>query len=120
MECKEPRSKWSRIQFFLLDLEYMPNVICVQESWLKPNLQFVLPGYKSIRKDRVGKQGGGVVTFIKEGTIYRELNEVKDIECVVVEVYFREESIVIFNFYNPCKKISINLFEKIEKRSKEL
>ncbi len=41
-------------------------------------------------------------------------------ECVVVEIYFREESIVIYNFYNPCKKISIKLFEKIRKETKEL
>ncbi len=50
-------------------MEHKSSVICVKESWLKPNLQFVLPGYKSVRKDRVEKQGGGVVTFIKEGTI---------------------------------------------------
>jgi len=105
---------------FVLDLDHKPSIICVQESWLKPNLQFTLPGYKSIRKDRVGKQGGGVVTFIKEGTVYRELCEVIDMECVVVEIYFREDSIVIYNFYNPCKKISIKLFEKIKKEKKEL
>jgi len=58
---------------YVLNLEHKPSVICVQESWLKPNLQFAVPGYKSVRKDRVVKQGGWVVTFIKEGTIYREL-----------------------------------------------
>lgn len=41
-------------------------------------------------------------------------------ECVVVKLFYQEESIVIYNLYNPCKKISLNLLERIKKRNKEL
>lgn len=42
-----------------------PEIICVQESWLKPCLGFVIPGYESLRKDRYNRSGGGCATFIK-------------------------------------------------------
>ena len=48
---------------FIQDLSYKPDVICVQESWLKRSLDFVIKGYSSIRRDRVEGNGGGCVTF---------------------------------------------------------
>lgn len=36
-----------------------PDVICVQESWLKPCLDFVIPGCESFRADQVNRVGGG-------------------------------------------------------------
>lgn len=30
--------------------EKKPEIICIQESWLKPNLDFVLDGYVAIRQ----------------------------------------------------------------------
>jgi exonuclease III len=42
-----------------------PNVICVQETFLKDNLSFSLSGYNILRKDRdVAREG--VATFIKK------------------------------------------------------
>lgn len=80
---------------FVLELEYKPNVICVQETWLKPNIQFALQGYKSIRKDRRESQGGGVATFIRDEMTYRVLEEVEELECVMVEVFYCGNSLVI-------------------------
>lgn len=34
------------------DLPSKPDVICVQETWLKPNLDFRIVGYVSVRCDR--------------------------------------------------------------------
>ncbi len=42
------------------DLENKSDIICVQETWLKPQLNFVLQGYVVIRKDRKQGNGGGV------------------------------------------------------------
>uniref|UniRef100_A0A673JBS2 Protein-glutamine gamma-glutamyltransferase K n=1 Tax=Sinocyclocheilus rhinocerous TaxID=307959 RepID=A0A673JBS2_9TELE len=73
--------------------------------------------YTGVRKTFLKRDQtwGGVVTFLKEGTVYREITEVMDIECVAVELFYQEESIVIYKFYNPCKKISLNLLERIKK-----
>lgn len=40
-----------------------PDIICVQETWLKPNLDFVLNDYVVIRRDREQGNGGGCATF---------------------------------------------------------
>ena len=38
--------------------------ICVQETWLKPCLDFVIPGYECLRADRENRVGGGCATFL--------------------------------------------------------
>lgn len=47
-----------------------PDIICVQESWLKPNLDFVIKGYDNPpnRRDRKEGNGGGCVPFVKRET----------------------------------------------------
>ncbi len=37
---------------FIDELPIKPDVICVQETWLKPNLDFRIVGYSSVRSDR--------------------------------------------------------------------
>lgn len=29
-----------------------PNIICVQDSWFKPTLDFIVHGYTAVHKDR--------------------------------------------------------------------
>jgi len=40
------------------------DIICLQESFLKPNKEYCPPGYNSIRSDRHAPKGG-LVTFIR-------------------------------------------------------
>ncbi len=42
---------------FIRDRKINPDVVCIQETWLKPNLEFVIHGYIGIRNDR--ENGGG-------------------------------------------------------------
>lgn len=37
---------------FIEELPIKPDVICVQETWLKPNLDFRIVGYSAVRSDR--------------------------------------------------------------------
>lgn len=34
-----------------------PELICIQETWLKPCLDFVIPGYVCLRMDRSDRRG---------------------------------------------------------------
>jgi len=43
---------------FIRNRREKPDVICIQESWLKPNLDFIIYGYVSVRQDR--ENGGGM------------------------------------------------------------
>lgn len=44
-----------------------PHVICIQATQLKAQLDFIVPGYSSIRKDRRKRQGEGVITVMQSG-----------------------------------------------------
>lgn len=51
---------------FINDLKNKPEVICVQETWLKQVLDFVIKGYDSIQRDRSEGSGGGCIIFVKQ------------------------------------------------------
>lgn len=88
---------------FIVSRGEKPDIVCVQESWLKPNLDFVLHGYVTVRRDRIEGAGGGCITFIKQGIPYRVLGIGREQEYVVVEMWAGKE-VTIVNYYNPCKK----------------
>ncbi|KAI2646629.1 RNA-directed DNA polymerase from mobile element jockey [Labeo rohita] len=90
-----------------------PHVICVQETWLKPQLEFVMYGYTSIRKDRETGKGGGVATFIKNGIRYKLISKGIDNESVVIRVWSGESSIKVVNFYNPCSRLNTDILESV-------
>lgn len=95
---------------YVQQLKVKPDVICIQETWLKPHLDFNIRGYKVIRQDRDNDRGGGVcATFIKEGISYGRIimNFVTELEVVVTEIWVNKRSIVIVNLYNPCKRMKI-------------
>lgn len=75
------------VKGYLNQMEEKPDVICVQESWLKPKFDFVIKGYVTVRRDREEGNGGGCVTFIKSGIQYRMVEKGRKMEYVVVEVY---------------------------------
>ena len=62
---------------FIDGIRKKPEIICVQETWLKPALDFVIRGYSSIRRDRAEGNGGGWIIFVKQGTQYRVLEKGK-------------------------------------------
>lgn len=95
------------------DIDVVPDIICIQESWLKPHLDFVLRGYCSVRCDRIGSQGGGCVTFIKDTLAYRRINIPNEYECVVTDICSPRGNIKLVNFYNPCKKLSMQISQDI-------
>ncbi len=37
---------------YINDLTIKPDIICIQETWLKPHLDFILKEYNSVRSDR--------------------------------------------------------------------
>lgn len=96
---------------YIYELEVLPDVVCVQETWLQQHLDFVIPGFSSVRYDRPNNQnGGGCATFLKDGLAFREIPCPDDMECIMVEICSprKEGNIKLINFYNPCKKLSID------------
>lgn len=67
----------------------------MQETWLKPCLDFVVPGYESERLDRVNRTGEGCATFIREGIQYQRLSLNTLLECVTVRIWIAQGKINI-------------------------
>lgn len=104
---------------YLSKMKEKPNVICIQETWLNSRLDFVLKGYVSVRRDREEGIGGGCVTFIKEGMPYRTLEKGVNLEYIVIEIWYGIKEYVIINFYNPCKKLTMDSMEEIKGLNEE-
>ena len=124
---------------FIDRLDNEPEVICVQETWLRPCLDFVIPGYESVRLDRAEIRGrgvgevdtthGGCATFIKNGMQYRRVGSHGEMECIAVEVWDSQQqrrggndsgarasskySVTVVNFYNPCKPIVLAELDEV-------
>ena len=47
------------------------DIICIQESFLKPDKDYCPTGYNSVQSDRPTAKGG-LITFIRNGLIYTE------------------------------------------------
>nr|VZI08040.1 unnamed protein product [Spirometra erinaceieuropaei] len=61
-------SKFDELKIHLCDLS--PDVISLTETWLTKHVddrELALPGYQMFRRDREGRQGGGVLTYVKNG-----------------------------------------------------
>lgn len=55
---------------FILDLQDKSSVICIQETWLRAQWDFIIQGYTDIRNDREMGKGGGVATFVRDRTVF--------------------------------------------------
>lgn len=90
---------------FINKCKTKPIIICIQETWLKPNLDFVIKGYDNVRRDRKEGNGGGCITLIKQGTQYRIVNIGTQLEYIVIEIWTRNGNIKVINFYNPGNRL---------------
>ena len=94
-------------------MDKKPDVICIQETWLKPALDFVIYGYESVRCDRERAAGGGCATFVKTGCQYMKMEVKVELECVVVRVREQNGWVNIVNYYNPCNTINVSELEEV-------
>lgn len=78
------------------------DIVCIQESFLKPSDNFEIPGYSSIRSDRKTLTcGGGLVSFVRNGLKYCKLDSPMHIEAQIFSVRTACGVINIVNVYLP-------------------
>lgn len=104
---------------FVDEFKDKPEIISIQETWLKPCLDFVIPGYECLREDRQDRAGGGCAMFIKSGIQYRRVEVVSAIECVIAEVWCSKGRISLVNTYNPCQRLSVADLDQIMDKVRE-
>ena len=88
-----------------VDTKY--DVICLQETLLKPSSKFDdrFMGYKTVRRDRLDRPGGGLITLVSVELDYTEICVPSDIECIFLKINTHNGNIKVGNVYLPpnCK-----------------
>lgn len=82
-----------------------PDIILLNETWLKPNYNFKITNYDIIRKDRNDGKGG-IATLIRNNLIYEEikLNHINPSDpCQILIIKIKELNVI--NIYNPPSNI---------------
>ena len=67
---------------YMSSLTNTPDIICIQETHLKPKHNFSLPGYVPVRKDRTFAEKGGLLTLVKSSISYSDLDCPDGVESV--------------------------------------
>lgn len=89
------------------------DVICIQETFLKPDKKFSVPAYDVIRTNRDTVRGG-LVMLLKAGTKYMQLPSPQGIESQVVEVSTANGKLTIVNVYvPPTIDIDVGLYQAL-------
>ena len=100
--CSIVRHKTELVNYISkIKLEKVPDIICLQETFLKPNKTFKINGYNIIRKDREQSMGGGIAICLKNELSFKLIEPQTKLECVAVEVYSGNSKITIVNVYVP-------------------
>jgi hypothetical protein len=117
----------------IYELDDKPDIICIQETWLKNSHFFKLNGYDFVRQDRKIDQSnggcgrnrpkskaGGCGVFVKHGLQVAIIDSVEsDIEHQIMEIFSPEKvrKLYIINVYNTNPKIGIDelndIFDKV-------
>jgi len=81
------------------------DIICLQETFLKPDKNFTLDGYSIVRQDRTDSAKGGLLTLVKTTLNYIVLDSAGEIECILVEIKLKDNNYIkIANLYiSPLK-----------------
>ena len=94
------------------------DVICIQETWLKPSdpYNLNLPNYTLYRKDRTQHEDcrrGGVCTYVLNSLPHRQIPFDTDSEILVIEIGFANSPIAIINMYAPISQ-QLEPFHQLE------
>jgi len=103
-------------KFYVSTYSSPPDVICLQETFLKPHLDFTFYGYSVQRQDRIIRNRGGLCMFLKNGLSYSEvkLPDFISIEAQCFNVATRDGKLVsIVNIYNPNNRLDMNDFTRL-------
>lgn len=106
-------SNGQEFKHFISTQRDKPHLICIQETWLRSEWDFVLHGYVAVRRDRAEGRGGGVGIFVLMGVKYCVVNVGKEQESIRVKVWTEEDEITVINYYNPCQRLSLDILSQI-------
>jgi len=112
--CCGIRSKLPQLQHIASNID----VICIQESMLKPHNQFWLKGFKVIRKDIVSPNQRGICMIIKDNLMFSNVDLSSfchsSWEIQALTLYTVDDAIIIVNIYrHPNQFTPYNVYNQL-------
>ena len=104
--CQGIRAHQAEFRIHLMGLPELPQIICLQETWLHSEHVFKIPGYQpAIRRDRPNTSlkncYGGVAILVKNGIQFTRNPVPPDTECLSINVIIQDSFYNITNYYQP-------------------
>lgn len=90
------------------------DILCVSETWFFPNVPDVaykMDGYELFRGDRIGRVGGGVAVYLRDGlrgNIVCKSNANSSIDYLFLDVTCGLERLLLGVIYRPNKHLDIS------------
>ena len=92
----------AELKHYIDEIDAKPQIVCIQETWLKDTSVFNIPGYNKEVKCRKDRQGGGVAIFIQHSLPYERIQNIpNEIEGLTVKVKLIGTDLTITNLYLP-------------------
>lgn len=94
------------------------DIVCVSETWFRPELQdllFSLNGFKLFRADRLG-HAGGVAMYIRKDIsckLVRKSDHDSEIEFIFMEIFSGSRKLLIGTVYRPNNRTDYNFLMEI-------
>jgi exonuclease III len=95
------QSRLAELKNYIFEAENSPDVICVQETFLKENKSIDINNYNIERRDRMNAEKGGVATFINKNLTYTRIPGLNNIEELTINLDLAGQHLTISNIYNP-------------------
>ena len=104
-------SKFEKLSSFLFSLSdkfKLPDVVCIQETWLKNDIEApILPNYHPfIHNCRANSRGGGVGFYVRESLSYTTNSAYSTFveriyESISIDILFQNKRTTLINLYRP-------------------
>ena len=110
------RTHVNELKNFLASCDPPMDILCLEETFLKTEQRFNLPGYQIVRKDRTTSTKGGLIIAIREGISYTQVNitTADELEQQAVRIKTQHGNMVIINCYMvPDKPAAKSEIEKL-------
>ena len=98
-----------------------PDIVGITESWISTDTtdfegEYELSGYKIFKKDRIGRKGGGVLLYVKEGLNPVDCDLVTEHEMLGVVLKNLKRELYLYLVYRPPHQTvekDISLYSKL-------
>ena len=96
--------------------EYLPGIICLQETWLKPSKNVFMRQYQCpIRRERTQQNCGGVLIFVRDSIPFEPIRYDRILELVGIKVLMGNKQVTVCSLYVPPKFDNTLLMDELEK-----